>query len=64
MDLVYVSYNSEKWIDRCFASVMKSDYDLKSVSVYAVDNASSDSSVKKLYEAKKKYQNQIGRAHV
>lgn len=59
MDLVYVSYNSEKWIDRCFASVMKSDYDLKSVSVYAVDNASSDSSVKKLYEAKKKYQNQL-----
>lgn len=56
MDLVYVSYNSEKWIDKCFASVMRSEYDLKSVSIYAVDNASSDSSLKKLYDAKKKYQ--------
>ena len=37
MDLVYVTYNSSRWIDNCFASIMKSDYDLKKVNVFVVD---------------------------
>ena len=54
MDLIYVSYNSEKWIENCFASILKSDYNLKEVSVYVVDNASTDHSVEKLEMIKKK----------
>lgn len=54
MDLVYVSYNSEKWIEKCFASVLNSGYDLKKVSIYVVDNGSTDGSLKKLELAKEK----------
>ncbi len=53
MDLVYVSYNSEKWIDGCFNSILESDFDIKSLNIYVVDNASTDNSLKSLYQKKK-----------
>lgn len=53
MDIIYVSYNSEKWIEKCFDSVLKSNFDLKTVSIVVVDNHSTDRSVDKLKEAKK-----------
>lgn len=59
MDLIYVSYNSEKWIENCFASVMQSKFDLKSVSIYVVDNKSMDNSVKMLKELRDKYKNDL-----
>lgn len=55
MDIVYVSYNSEKWIDRCFESVISSDYNLKTISIIVVDNDSTDNSIFKLEEVKRKY---------
>ncbi|HJB89066.1 MAG TPA: glycosyltransferase, partial [Candidatus Blautia excrementigallinarum] len=43
MDIIYVAYNSEKWIDRCFSSLLRStDFNLKEINVYVVDNASTD----------------------
>lgn len=60
MDIVYVAYNSEKWIDQCFSSLLKSDYDLEKVNVYVVDNASTDSTLEKLYQAKEKLNKQLG----
>ena len=54
MDIVFVSYNSEKWIEKCFASIRESDYDLKTVSIYVVDNGSTDSSLEKLECEKEK----------
>lgn len=59
MDLIYVSYNSEKWIDNCFSSIMQSDYDLKTVSIYVIDNKSTDDSLKKLEENKGKYKDSL-----
>lgn len=53
MDLIYVSYNSEKWIKSCFASVLKLDYDLKKISIYVVDNGSADNTIQKLEEFQK-----------
>lgn len=53
MDLVYVSYNSQKWIEGCFASLLKSDCDLSQITVYVVDNASSDDSLQQLENAKR-----------
>ena len=55
MDIIYVSYNSEKWIEKCFDSVLKSNFDLKTVSIVVVDNHSTDCSVdvKKSLEALK-----------
>ncbi len=57
MDIVYVSYNSEKWIQACFTSLLQSEYDLKKVHIYVVDNASSDHSV----DALKKFKEQNGK---
>ena len=48
MDIIYVSYNSQKWIDMCFGSLLKSDYDLKKVNVWIVDNASTDRTTESL----------------
>lgn len=60
MDIVYVAYNSEKWIDRCFSSFLRSDYNLQNVNIYVVDNASTDSTVEKLYQAKQKLEGRTG----
>ncbi len=54
LDLIYVSYNSEKWIKQCFDSITKSDYDLNKISIYVVDNASKDNSLEMLYQCKDK----------
>lgn len=45
IDLVYVTYNSEKWLNQCFESVLHSQFDLKEINVYVVDNASTDHTV-------------------
>lgn len=60
MDLVYVTYNSSKWIDNCFLSVVNSAYDLKKVNVFVVDNNSKDDTVAKLRVAKAKYTDRLG----
>jgi len=39
---IIVTYNGEKWIDRCLASVLKSSYPSD---LYVVDNASTDATV-------------------
>lgn len=41
-DIVYVSYNSEKWIPSCFQSLLDADYDIKQLNVFVVDNHSTD----------------------
>lgn len=45
-DIVYVSYNSAKWIQKCFNSWKSVLYDLKKINIYVVDNASTDDSVR------------------
>ena len=48
LDLVFVTYNSSKWIENCFRSIFTLEYDLKQISIYVVDNASTDDTVQKL----------------
>ena len=55
MDIVYVTYNSEKWIDQCFESWLKVECDLKNIHIFVVDNNSSDNTVAKLWEIKKRF---------
>ena len=57
MDIIYVSYNSEKWIGKCFGSLLKSEYDLKKINVRIVDNASTDHTV----DALKQFQSRHGK---
>lgn len=51
-DIIYVTYNSEKWIKKCFESYLKLDYDLKKINIYVVDNNSSDNTVSYLEKFK------------
>ena len=60
MDLVYVSYNSSKWVESCFRSIICSDFNLKSIHVYVLDNSSTDDTLDKLYHCKEKYQDALG----
>lgn len=55
IDVVYVTYNSSKWIEKCFASVRHSDYPCDRIRIIVVDNASSDDSIDKLRRFKKEY---------
>lgn len=59
-DVVYVSYNSEKWINQCFGSWLKVDYDLSQINIFVVDNASSDHTVALLKDFEKNHGNRFG----
>ena len=54
IDIVFVTYNSEKWLDNCMKSILNSDYDLKNISLFFYDNKSKDNTIKKLKEIKEK----------
>ncbi len=60
LDLVFVAYNSEKWIKDCFRSIGKSNYDLKKINIYVVDNESTDQTIEALQRAKADLGEQIG----
>lgn len=64
MDLVYVTYNSEKWIVKCFESLLDSDFVLSEINVYVVDNCSTDNSLQILRETKKKIEKKIGKFEI
>ena len=59
LSIIYVTYNSAKWIEACFASVMRSDYDLKKLSIYVVDNASTDNTLTLLQATKAKCKDRL-----
>ena len=62
MDIIYITYNSEKWIEKCFHSLLTLDYNLKELKLYVVDNASRDHTVemlKKMQEECAKWENRI-----
>lgn len=50
MDIVYVTYNSEKWIEGCLLSLLQSDTDLTQLHVWVVDNCSTDNTVEYMKE--------------
>lgn len=55
LDIILVTYNSEKWIQSCFSSILNSHFDLKKVSLIVVDNHSSDNTLTLLYNEQKKH---------
>ena len=52
IDIILVSYNSEKYIENCIKIILNSDYELKKVGIYVYDNNSKDNSVKILNQLK------------
>ena len=57
MDIVYVTYNSEKWVTKCFESLARSSCDLSQLSVWVFDNNSSDKTTKLLKDLQARSQN-------
>lgn len=55
-DIVFVTYNSKKWLDGCIQSIIKSDYNLKNVSLLFYDNNSVDDTLTSLNKLKDKYE--------
>lgn len=59
-DIVFVTYNSQKWIPGFFSSLMKSKYDLQKLHLFFVDNHSNDQTILALEEQKQLIGNQFG----
>lgn len=55
LDIIIVTYNSEKWLKECIESIEnQKNFDLSKTNIYFVDNKSKDDTVKKLEEYKTK----------
>ena len=54
MDIVIVTYNSEKWIKRCLDSLLKAKALSSDLKLFFVDNHSSDQTVELLTAYEKK----------
>ena len=60
IDLVYVTYNSEKWIETCINSLIDSDFELRKINVFFVDNKSCDKTVELLERFRSLYGSLFG----
>ena len=58
-DIVFVTYNSAKWLDNCLKSILKNNYNLKNITLIFYDNNSSDDTVSKLEKFKNDYLNKF-----
>lgn len=55
LDIIIVTYNSEKWLKECIESIEnQKNYDLSKINIYFIDNKSKDNTVEKLEEYKRK----------
>ena len=60
LDIVFVTYNSKKWLKGNLESILKSNFDLKNkISLYYYDNASTDDTYDELCSLKKKYEDRF-----
>ena len=57
IDIVYVTYNSEKWIRKSINSLAKSNIDVGQINVIVVDNASMDDTLHELQIIKSELEN-------
>ena len=55
LDILFVTYNSEKWLEPCVRSLANSDYNLKQVTLNFYDNHSGDGTLGRLAGLKDEY---------
>ena len=60
IDIIFVTYNSEKWVKTCFESFLAQSYPLELIHIFVVDNASTDQTVQRLREFKSEHQDRFG----
>ena len=59
-DILFVTYNSAKWIRQCVESIAAADYDLGELTLIFHDNASTDDTVACLQEVKENFGERFG----
>ncbi len=64
LDILFVTFNSIKWLDNCIESILFSDYDLKTVTLNLVDNHSSDGTWDRIQLIKKRYESTFNAIHI
>ena len=57
IDISIVTYNSEKWINNFFKSLLEQNYPTKKLNIYFIDNSSKDNTLVILEENKNKFEN-------
>jgi GT2 family glycosyltransferase len=57
IDISIVTYNSNKWLDKFFASLLKQVYPTKLINILLTDNQSTDDTIKSCYLYLEKYSN-------
>lgn len=45
LDIIIITFNSEKWIEKCFRALSRLEYDKKKISISVFDNGSNDNTV-------------------
>ena len=60
IDIIYVTYNSERWIPACFTSLLDSLYPSEDLNVYVVDNKSADQTLPALQRFRKERGSEFG----
>lgn len=63
-DLIFVTYNSQKWIKKCFSSILAADYDKKDLKIYIVDNNSEDGTVQELNNFRETHLNEFAAINI
>ena len=53
-DLVFVTYNSERWLPECLRSLANVEYDLKCLNLFFADNGSQDGTLSLLQQTKER----------
>ena len=55
IDISIVTYNSEKWLDKFFQSILTQSFDCKYIRLLIRDNGSTDETIKTLNLLQEKY---------
>lgn len=63
-DIIFVTYNSEKWIEQCLDSIVSSNIDLNQLSLFFTDNNSTDQTLPLLNSFKKNFENKFRKIDV
>ncbi|MFE4712012.1 glycosyltransferase family 2 protein [Paenibacillus sp. NPDC056722] len=60
LDIIIVTYNSEKWVEKCIGSISRCHYPKEKLNLFIIDNASSDSTISKIELEILKYKSCFG----
>lgn len=60
IDIILVSYRSEKWLGPCIESILAADYDKAQLTICLEDNGSGDNTVREILQLQNRYRSCFG----